>query len=229
MQPLTDAIEALYTAFAPNRIGERIHFSPLKDYGHHEQVLLATPLRELTQDNLDPYAFSAMTTFGGVEEFRHFFPRIAELVTRQGYVGALDFDPLLRKLEYGQWTTWPERERAAIKDWLAAFERGFFDDPDGPSVGIDELWHAAQLRSATERFVDRWLAATTEAANDELGHAIVAIAEAHQKGRPRASHERPDLMPYLDAVRDALTRAKQRHPGSMAETALDVLGFPPFV
>lgn len=226
MAALTEATEALYSAFATNRLGARIDYCAHCGLEREEEVLRSTPLRELTQEQLTPYAFRAMTTFGGVTDFRHFFPRIAELVTQHGFVGALDFGVLIRKLDYGDWKTWPATERDAIERWLESFERAFFMGPEEPNATSEDLLAAAKMRGAREGFVERWLAATTAVAAEALGQAVVDLAGAHQRSRAREPSDGPDLMPHLDRVRHALIRHRC---SSGVRYALEVLSFPPFV
>lgn len=225
MDPHGCSPRSVYSAFAANRLGARIDYCGHCGYEREETVLRTTPLRELTQEQLTPYAFCAMTTFGDVTDFRHFFPRIAELVVQHRFVGAVDFGMLIRKLDYGKWTTWPVSERDAIERWLEAFERGFFMGPEDLDATAEDLWTAAQMRGARESFVDRWLAATTVAAVEALAHAIVELAGAHQRSRPRDPSERPDLLPHLERVRAALDRHRT---SSTVQYAQDVLSFPPF-
>jgi hypothetical protein len=78
MSEFDDALAALYKAFAgfpPKEIFGCYHCldQPQRD------LLLQKPLGELTNDDLSQYAWSLLSTVGGVEDFRYFLPRIFDL------------------------------------------------------------------------------------------------------------------------------------------------------
>ena len=89
---LQAAIEGLYAAFARYPLRAHIDGCPHCDLGAAERGLHARPLRDLREDDLGRYPFKAMSTFGNVDDFRHFFPRIAELITYDA-LEALAFPP----------------------------------------------------------------------------------------------------------------------------------------
>lgn len=69
---------------------------------------------DATAEQLHRYAFKAMTTWGDVDDFKWFLPRLLELA------GELDFDLVLGKVAYAHWTEWPARERDAVRAFLLA-------------------------------------------------------------------------------------------------------------
>src|SRR5438093_641899 len=101
MEDLLDAVAALYSAFA------HYHLRPDTESCRHcrpeeaERRLHSRPLTQLTARDLDDYAFSALLTWGDVEDFKHFLPRLFELLT----FDVLETDPevLLSKLRYAGW------------------------------------------------------------------------------------------------------------------------------
>lgn len=113
---LKNTIEALYETFAAYPLKSSIEGCPCCVSGSDKDKLHTAALRDLTSDNLSRYSNKAMTTWGDTDDFRHFLPRILELVAEG------KFDPAaLRKLNYGEWKTWPENEQAAVKDFLLAW------------------------------------------------------------------------------------------------------------
>lgn len=128
-EPLRAAIEHLYRVFAGYPLNPNMDGSPM----YHElpewnRQLATKPLRELTADELSVFYFKVMTTWGGVDDFRHFLPRIFELLT--------DFRTYweewvaLDKLNYGHWRTWPALEQAAVCAYLVAFWEEVLTTPD---------------------------------------------------------------------------------------------------
>ena len=67
--------------------------------------------------DLDHYAPKAMTTWGSVNDFKHFLPAIFER-SLGGQLGT-PFEIVLGKLGYGEFENWPEHEKAAVRTWLS--------------------------------------------------------------------------------------------------------------
>jgi len=78
--------------------------------------LFSKPLKELTADDLSRFTGKAMTTWGDVDDYKHFLPRIFELT------GELDTPYEIwiafEKLNYGNWNTWEESERNTIHEYM---------------------------------------------------------------------------------------------------------------
>lgn len=117
---LIDALGNLYWVFAgykpENEIPACSHCVDADD----KNRLVSKSLRELTADDLSQYAFKALTTFGNVDTFRHFLPRILETIAR-GPGLPIDTQIFFGKLEYGRWHEWPEDERSAVERFLVAW------------------------------------------------------------------------------------------------------------
>jgi hypothetical protein len=96
---IANAIEDLYRVFAGCRLDPHVEGCPhcVSDRDHAR--IHSRPLRSLSGDDLGRYAFKAMTTWGNERDFRHFLPRILELLVSN------DLDPptevVLGKLAYG--------------------------------------------------------------------------------------------------------------------------------
>lgn len=111
---LTEAIENLYAVFARYLLRHSMDCCPHCTSDDDLPPLQADPLRELSADSLERFSFKAMTTWGDADDFRHFLPRLLELVARDD---ALDFDLLTSKLNYGNWRTWPTEQQTAIEQY----------------------------------------------------------------------------------------------------------------
>src|SRR6185369_16388291 len=100
-------------------------------------------LRELDGDDLSRYAFKAMTTWGDTEDFKHYLPRIFELLSTTDFI--IDTFIVLGKLEYGKWKTWAEKEQIAIETFLYAWwanlirTKSYFDKE--AFIEINKLTH----------------------------------------------------------------------------------------
>lgn len=119
---LAAAVTGLNTEFSSYSHNHEMDFCPHCVSKADVALLYARPLRELTAPDLEKYAFKAMTTWGDLDDFKHFLPRIFELLTAPPEV-TLEVDPqiVIGKLGYARWKTWPETEQTAIISFLKAW------------------------------------------------------------------------------------------------------------
>ncbi len=82
--------------------------------------LSSKPLRELETDDLISYHGSALYTWGDLDHYKHFLPRICELISVKRDFSYVTLDELYCKLDYAEWTNWPENEQQAIMDYVIA-------------------------------------------------------------------------------------------------------------
>jgi hypothetical protein len=115
----SEAIERLYEVYGRVPRPDRVEGCPHCVDPDEDRRLLARPVRELPAETLERYAFKAITTWGGVAEFRYFLPRLVELAVA-GAFGDPDPQVIFGKLAYGRGGV---DERAAIEalltDWWA--------------------------------------------------------------------------------------------------------------
>lgn len=112
------------------------------------------PLRQLMPEDLHFYAFCAMTTMGDVEDFRHFLPRIFELLNDDDFLASVD-----RQV----------RENGNYEQAIVEFRKALEMDPKRPrahfqlgttyvqkgdlNAGIVELKTAVNLLQGNSRFL----------------------------------------------------------------------------
>jgi len=128
---VAESLEQMYSIFSAYPKPDRIEGCPCCVSDADQAELHTEPLREL--QNLDQYAFKAISTWGSVEDFKHFLPRVFELMIGEGFL--TDTFVVLGKLAFGGWKDWPEVEQKGIQrflqDWwieLAACDRYRFAD-----------------------------------------------------------------------------------------------------
>lgn len=141
---MTETIEQLYQTFAKYPKPTKMQHSPLVPGGNIYRAITRSPLREIPHEYLSAYAGRALTTVGNLDDFRHFLPRILELLA-DNFDQEIDPERVLGKLAYGQWTEWPAVEQHAIRAYL------------------QKLW--AQ-KSQNEDEIDMWLCAIAQAEDD---------------------------------------------------------------
>ena len=104
----------LYSAFHRYPLKSRIEGCPHCELQIADAVLHTKELGQLSWNDLQIFIAKSMTTFGDVDDFKHFLPRIFELYITDYWNAAYDFGLFLSKLEYGRWTTWPQSERESV-------------------------------------------------------------------------------------------------------------------
>ncbi|MET4073699.1 hypothetical protein [Hymenobacter sp. UYCo722] len=113
-----DSIGQLYKVFTKYPSNPKMDGSPYfqEEITQWNRLVAAKPLRELSVDDLQVYYFKAMTTWGEVNDFKHFLPRIFELLAEL----PVDFDEwvTLSKLNYGHYQDWPDNEKSAVNRFL---------------------------------------------------------------------------------------------------------------
>lgn len=135
---LLAAVERLYSTF--NRYPPRMTVDgcPHCVSSADNDCIHAAPLRQLTETQLERYAFKAITTWGTVDDFRHFLPRIFELLATAPH-DWVDPEVVFGKLPYCDFRSWPIAEQQVI-EWMASSDRlkeleaAFFAFSSDPAV-----------------------------------------------------------------------------------------------
>lgn len=181
------AIERLYSSFAqyePMNIASRSPYAAISDA--KVAKLQSRPLRELSVSDLDRYIRSAMVTWGDVPEFKHFLPRILELVVREPFA----IDPLVfEKLDAAEWRTWPKTEQDAVDAYIAALWRWVLTlSPDAANAG-DLLRGLGLAGYDIERWIDVWRNDRSRTATDQLAQFVLNVGTSLASGTmPRHWH-----------------------------------------
>ena len=110
------AIEDLYKVFSKYPFKSTIEGCPCCVSASDKATLHSKKLRALENDDLNYYAFKAMTTFGDKEDFKHYLPRIFELTAKKELV--VDTFVILGKLEYASWQNWDKDEQTTINKFF---------------------------------------------------------------------------------------------------------------
>lgn len=172
---MKDAVENLYAAFAHCRIGDDFTGCDCCVSSEHSAKLSAPPLRDLTYEDLERYSRKAISTWGNVRHFKHFLPRLFEL-TIEHRDDFLDLAVVFGKIQYAQFSTWPQREQHAVncffdeywKHQLADSIIGAFED------SIDTVLCAiSNALPSIQRFLNAWIATRSENAKRHLAAFIL--------------------------------------------------------
>lgn len=149
---LEKAIEGLYVAFSGYPLPEdTMPCSCCHDAGAND-LLHAAPLRELQWKQLADYSQNALMVWGDLDCYKHFLPRIFELVLIAGeWPKTPTPERVFGILRYGQWRTWPPEEQEPVERMLQA------------------VWKTVRSNSPIESGyieVDRWLCCISQCEDD---------------------------------------------------------------
>lgn len=134
------------------------------------QQVLSTPLRELRDEDLSYFHGSALFTWGEVQHYKYFLPRLLEQYSANRTGAGIDLADIYDRLEYAQWRQWGAEEVAAIQEYV---QLDWIDLANQTSDGIDstllgkythylplkkvlELWEIERHPKALENFVWFW-------------------------------------------------------------------------
>lgn len=113
-----EEIERLYDVFSRYPRPSGLEGCPCCTSAAEAVPLLRKPLRTLTAPELEHYAFKALTTWGTLDDYKYFIPRILEL-TDEGSL-LCDTEVTLGKFHYGDFRDWPPDEQQAVRDYIFA-------------------------------------------------------------------------------------------------------------
>ena len=113
------ATENLYITFSKYPLKSTIEGCPCCVSDSNKSTLHSKQLRELEDEDLSRYAFKAMTTWGDLNDYKHYLPRIFELTAKRKLI--VDTFVTLGKLEYGNWNQWDKQEQESIFEFLNAW------------------------------------------------------------------------------------------------------------
>lgn len=163
------AIRNIYEVFGQYQVTEKMHKCPCGCIPDAEESkVYSKPLKELTDDDLNFYSSKAMTTWGDLEHFKHFLPRLFEIYCEGKRTSLIDLWEIYCKLDYGKWKTWDEQEVNAIRNFVKADWLDFINNADSKPLlysfenhnlylDFDELldeWKFTKHQLALKNFVN---------------------------------------------------------------------------
>jgi hypothetical protein len=225
---LAEAIAGLYRVFEKYPLRSDTDACDCRGCGHDEKRLHRKPLTELTREDLDTYAMDALYTWGTGDDFKHFIPRIFELLagaSRDCFALATP-SLILAKLSYSawcstNWRSWPEDEQQAIENflhtaWDAALESELYELPFDGAYGWLQGIATAELDLSS--YLDRWLRVDSINSNRNLALMISQIHELALSGHaaqlawrpPEGQRDQLDAWLHTSEVKQKLMRAFER-------------------
>lgn len=182
---LAEAVEQLYATFDRYR-PRKMYGCPCCTSDAEGERLVSTPLRSLTADNLSRYAFKAVSTWGTVEDFKHFLPRILELTAAGDFRRTVDPEVILEKPGYAEWTSWTARERAAVETFYRSLWRDLLSTYPHPLAADECLCGIGGTMTDLRPYLSDWEA-------DDRRAAAMHFADFVQQNLPRSFKKKPRL------------------------------------
>ena len=150
----TEAIENLYSTFRKYTTSD-MHYCDCGCIDPNDAKKLASKkLRDLEEDDFCSYHGSALYTWGEIEHYKHFLPRILEVHNKLNGRGLIGLYEITTKLDYAKWNTWKEHEIKAIKDFILSDWNEFVNENKSEIVK-DDLEYYSFFFESTD-FLKLW-------------------------------------------------------------------------
>jgi hypothetical protein len=171
---LKENIENLYEVFKQYKGNPSMEGSPV--YGHineWSQELFSKPLRSLSDNDLSRFTGKVMTTWGEVEDLKHFIPRMLELTAL--YIPPYEVWIIFDKLTLANWKDWPLNEKQAIEEFMYELWRSLLHDESNNAQYnfLDYFSTLAHFVTDFDKLLSIWLDNTETTATKHLSTLII--------------------------------------------------------
>ncbi len=186
---LLTAVEGLYDTFNRYPLRADTNACPCCHKPEQERLLHTQRLRELTAEHLRMYVADAMLVWGNEDDYRHFLPRIFELmITLDDPKFELAMAPIVfNKLHFANWANWPIEEQNVVRRYfLIAWKALLRTSPDdlGLTDAADWLSGIAQAEDDLQPYLEAWRKEESNEATRHLAALIVEYPFVQDDARP---------------------------------------------
>lgn len=177
------AVKNLYRVFRRYTLRDHIPGCECCVTEWDQQRLQVKPLDELTASDLAKYAAKAVSSWGTITDFKHFLPRLLELLTEDANSPDQGINPpvLLEKLRHAQYAQWPERERHAVETFLRAWWQAALDTYPAALTAETCLVSIAQIVTDIDPYLASWQQSRSIPAMRHLAEFVFAVADDLQE------------------------------------------------
>jgi hypothetical protein len=165
------AIEILYRVFKPYGL-KPIVGCPCCTTTQDSDHFQGRSLHHLSPSELERLAFKAMTTMGDVDDFRHFLPRLFEILWNDGAVGGTDAEVLVSKLKVGKWLEWPAGQIDAVRAFLHTWWGHVCQEYPGTISASNAICAIARAEQYLAPYLTQW-----QQVAEEGGHPLRHLAD----------------------------------------------------
>lgn len=170
MNQVNEAVENLYRVFAHYPLAEVVEGCTCCVEVKDHLALRAAPLRVLPPENLTHYAGHAITTWGGVEDFKHFLPRILEVLSSGNDLG-YGAEMIFCKFAYANCQDWPKEEKVAVGDFMMAVWKEILAT-EAPFEAADWICCIGITGEDLQSYLNIWVEAKSRAAYKQLLESV---------------------------------------------------------
>ncbi|GIV08225.1 MAG: hypothetical protein KatS3mg019_0316 [Fimbriimonadales bacterium] len=193
-QRLQNAIERLYQAFSRYDTYSGQACPCCVDHEDHER-LRSKPLRELTLEDLADYSSKALLTWGTVDDFKHFLPRMYELLAHHPNSWLVLPEAIVGKLSLAKWRNWEPNEQSAVEEFLYAWwEHTLSTLPEYPkTIDTDEFLRSIEPVIEIHPFLEIWRRTESPTAVYRLAELLYENFQCRLSRRLRILDEQNDV------------------------------------
>ena len=159
---LDAAIESLYAAFSAYPLDANTSPCLCCHPPDANDLLQAAPLRQLTWQHLSDFARDCLAVWGNLDDFKHFLPRMFDLVFSEAYreKDAPFPQAIFKKLADAHWHSWPLHEQASVNLLIQnMWEIVRSNPPQAGYIDVDQwIGSIAQCEDDLQPYLDQWMA-----------------------------------------------------------------------
>ncbi|WP_146443557.1 hypothetical protein [Botrimarina colliarenosi] len=153
-------MSSAYEVFQPYQYGNDFELNSSFPDNQLLAAFESTPLRSLSLADFGRYPCKALTTWGNDRHFRHFLPRMLELLLDDPYDDLWHHEVFLGKLSYARWWDWSPAEQRATGSILELVWRQIIATPpryDRDDISDSFLCALSNARMSLEAPLADWL------------------------------------------------------------------------
>jgi len=159
---LEDAIDGLYKTFSEYPLPDETAPCSCCHSPDANDLLHAEPLRKLNWGHLGSYADDALYVWGDLDCFKHFLPRICDLLVNDSDWKMHTPSPgcVFKKFRYGKWRTWLPDEQLAVEKFLQAIWETVRSNPpiEGGYIDVEQwLCSISLCEGDLSSYLDQWM------------------------------------------------------------------------
>ena len=181
---LRERVRDVYTAFRGYRLAPHIEPDACFPGVCDDRPLRADSLHRLPPSAFENYQWKAITTWGSVDDFKHFLPRLLEIAaTTQAEDTSTQVEAwrVFGKLRYGKWRRWKSKEQQVLDAFFDALWSALLARPvdasgtewQAQTLG-DWLSSFAHAHEDLSRFLSQWEAEAGDSAQGLMAAAHLA-------------------------------------------------------
>ncbi|MGY3795869.1 hypothetical protein [Aquimarina sp. 433] len=162
---LREAIEDLYIVFRDYKIDSlllRKYSCPCCVTDEEIRAITQKSLKDLSGNDIGHFMRSAITTFGTVDDYKHFLPRILELMSLKSSSDLIGDFTCFEKLNYAEWETWPEKETQVIEKFFSELWYAIINDEWSSEFEISEAFELITIYGSIKKSLELWTDSKTE-------------------------------------------------------------------